>query len=44
MKPVCRKCRYCEQEWNVSRLDPGGKVYICPKCEWQRKKREENKK
>lgn len=28
-----RKCRECGLDWNVSRINPGGKVYICPTCE-----------
>lgn len=36
-KPVYRICRDCRKDWNVSRLDPGGKVYICPVCERKRK-------
>lgn len=30
---VFRVCRRCGKEWNVSRLDPGEKVYVCPICE-----------
>lgn len=30
-----RKCRKCGKDWNVSCLDPGGKVYICPTCEYR---------
>lgn len=37
VKPVYRICRDCRQEWNVSRIDPGWKVYICPVCERKRK-------
>ena len=28
-----RTCKSCKKEWNVSRLEPGGKHYICPTCE-----------
>ena len=38
-KPVYRICRDCRKDWNVSRLDPGGKVYICPVCERKRKEK-----
>lgn len=30
-----RRCRICGKEWNVSCLDPGGKVYVCPTCEYK---------
>ena len=30
---VYRLCRRCKQRWNVSALEPGGKVYLCPRCE-----------
>ena len=30
--PVYRMCRKCGHRWNVSCLDPGGKVYLCPYC------------
>jgi len=32
---IYRSCRRCGKDWNVSRLDPGPKVYICPICEWR---------
>lgn len=35
MSLVYRKCHDCGLEWNVSKLEPGGKVYICPTCEWK---------
>lgn len=34
---MTRKCHTCGLEWNVSRLEPGGKKYICPTCEWKQK-------
>lgn len=37
MKRVYRRCRECGRDWNVSRLEPGGKVYICPTCELKKK-------
>jgi len=40
MTPVYRRCRDCGRDWNVSRLDPGGKIYICPPCERVRKLKE----
>lgn len=27
-----RICKSCKLEWNVSRIEPGGKHYICPTC------------
>lgn len=30
-----RLCRKCGQRWNVSALEPGGRVYICPVCDWK---------
>jgi hypothetical protein len=30
---VYRLCRRCKQRWNVSALEPGEKVYLCPRCE-----------
>lgn len=35
--PVYRICRKCRLSWNVSVLDPNGKIYICPQCEAKRK-------
>lgn len=35
VNPVYRVCRKCGREWNVSRLDPGEKNYICPTCEFK---------
>lgn len=37
MKHVYRICHECGREWNVSRLDPGEKKYICPTCVWKQK-------
>lgn len=28
-----RICKSCKLDWNVSRIEPGGKQYICPICE-----------
>jgi len=28
-----RVCRQCGKKWNVSRLDPGPKAYVCPICD-----------
>lgn len=36
--PKYRLCAVCGNRWNVSSLEPGGKKYICPKCERQMKK------
>ncbi|MBQ6358939.1 MAG: hypothetical protein IJI97_08350 [Clostridia bacterium] len=30
---IYRVCRRCGKDWNVSRLDPGPKAYVCPICE-----------
>ena len=27
-----RICRKCDYEYNVSKYDNWGKIYICPKC------------
>ena len=40
MTHIYRRCRDCGQEWNVSCQDPGGKIYICPRCERKRKEKE----
>lgn len=37
---VIRKCRRCGVEWNVSCIDPGGKVYVCPTCEYRERLKE----
>lgn len=37
MKRVYRICCKCQQEWNVSRLEPGEKKYVCPICAWKEK-------
>ena len=29
---VHRICKSCKQDRNVSRIEPGGKHYICPTC------------
>lgn len=29
---VYRVCRKCQKEVNVSRIEPGGKQYVCPAC------------
>ena len=36
---MTRKCHKCGKDWNVSRLDPGGKCYICPVCAKAKDKR-----
>ena len=36
---MTRKCHCCNLEWNVSRIEPGGKTYICPVCEFKRRKK-----
>ena len=28
-----RNCHKCKKEYNVSRFDESGRIYICPKCE-----------
>lgn len=38
-----RICRDCGQKWNVSRIDPGDKVYICPPCDKVRRLKERSK-
>lgn len=35
-----RICRVCGLLWNVSAIDPGDKIYICPRCERKRERRE----
>lgn len=35
-----RICRKCGLQWNVSAIDPGDKIYICPRCERKRERRE----
>lgn len=35
MGRIYRKCRRCGLEWNVSRIDPGEKTYICPTCDYK---------
>lgn len=32
---VYRICRRCGRRWNVSCIDPGEKIYICPICAWR---------
>ena len=34
-KAVFRRCRKCGADWNVSCIEPGGKVYICPLVRFQ---------
>lgn len=34
---MMRRCHTCGLDWNVSKLEPGGKVYTCPTCEWKQK-------
>ena len=33
-----RICRKCDYEYNVSKFDDSGKIYICPKCRGRNKK------
>lgn len=40
---VYRICRDCGKDWNVSKIDPGGKAYICPTCEFRNRAREKEK-
>ena len=40
---VYRKCRKCGETWNVSSIDPGEKVYICPWCDYKIKQAEKAK-
>lgn len=37
---MVRKCACCGLVWNVSRLEPGDKKYICPTCAWKQRIRE----
>ena len=30
-----RICKGCKKDWNVSKIEPGGKQYICPTCEYK---------
>lgn len=32
-RQVYRTCHLCRRTYNVSSIDPGGDVYICPTCE-----------
>ena len=41
---VYRICRKCGLSWNVSSVDPGDKVYICPKCDKKSRNQSGNKK
>lgn len=38
-----RICRDCGREWNVSRIEPGDKIYICPPCDRVRRLKEREK-
>lgn len=33
-----RSCHKCKKEYNVSRFDTNGRIYICPACEKKRRK------
>lgn len=33
---VYRICSRCGQRWNVSVVEPGGKMYRCPRCDGRR--------
>lgn len=37
MKRLYRRCKLCGLDWNVSKIEPGGKDYICPTCDWKRR-------
>lgn len=37
-----RICRKCDYEYNVSKYDNWGKIYLCPKCRKRRKDNERN--
>ena len=40
----CRRiCRKCGETWNVSAIEPGDKVYICPWCDYKIKQEERAK-
>ncbi len=41
--PVHRICRKCGERWNVSSIEPGEKVYICPWCDYKIKQAEKAK-
>lgn len=32
-----RICRKCDYEYNVSKFDDSGKIYLCPKCRGRNK-------
>ena len=36
---IYRTCRRCGKEWNVSRLEPGPKAYVCPICDYRERLR-----
>lgn len=36
---IYRVCRRCGKDWNVSRLDPGPKAYVCPICDFRERLR-----
>lgn len=38
-KAVFRRCRKCGADWNVSCIEPGGKIYICPWCDFKMKQK-----
>lgn len=35
-----RICRTCGEKWNVSRIYPGDKRYVCPWCEYRARQAE----
>ena len=41
---IHRICRRCGKEWNVSCIDPGPKVYICPVCDLAERLKTKNQK
>lgn len=38
--PVYRICRKCRQTWNVLKIDPGDRAYLCPRCDKQTRESE----
>ena len=37
MSRLYRRCKLCGLDWNVSKIEPGGKDYICPTCKNKRR-------
>ena len=40
---IYRICRDCGKDWNVSRIEPGAKHYVCPTCEFKTRSRAKEK-